>query len=171
MSNGTQHKIGKVRPPRVQITYDVETGGVSKEKSLPFVVGVIADVAPGTTSLESKLRDRSFVSLTSGNLNKVMASLSPELKLQVKNHLGGESVSSTVKVTFDKMETFTPAGLVEAVPQLASLMRKRERLNDLLAKLEGNEKLNDLLAEVVLNTDIANKAISESKSKTNLGEE
>ena len=38
-----QHKLDRVRPPRVQITYDVEIGGAIELKELPFVVGVLGD--------------------------------------------------------------------------------------------------------------------------------
>ena len=38
-----QHKIDRVRPPRVQITYDVEVGGAIELKELPFVLGVMGD--------------------------------------------------------------------------------------------------------------------------------
>jgi type VI secretion system protein ImpB len=40
-----QKKIGRVRPPRVQITYDVETNGAIEKKELPFVAGVLADLS------------------------------------------------------------------------------------------------------------------------------
>ena len=35
-----QQKLKRIRPPRVQITYDVEIGGAIEMKELPFVVGV-----------------------------------------------------------------------------------------------------------------------------------
>ena len=38
-----QHKLERVRPPRVNITYDVEVGGAIELKELPFVVGVLGD--------------------------------------------------------------------------------------------------------------------------------
>ena len=40
----TQQKLSRVRPPRVQITYDVEIGDAIELKELPFVIGVLADL-------------------------------------------------------------------------------------------------------------------------------
>ncbi len=45
MAESIQHKISRVRPPRVQITYDVEIGDAIQKKELPFVIGVIADLS------------------------------------------------------------------------------------------------------------------------------
>ena len=45
MAESVQHKLDRVRRPRVQITYDVETGGAMRMVELPFVVGVLADLS------------------------------------------------------------------------------------------------------------------------------
>ncbi len=44
-ADNTQRKLTRIRPPRVQITYDVETNGAIQQKELPFVVGVFSDLA------------------------------------------------------------------------------------------------------------------------------
>ena len=44
-----QHKLDRVRRPRVQITYDVETNGAMQKTELPFVVGVLADLSAQPT--------------------------------------------------------------------------------------------------------------------------
>jgi type VI secretion system protein ImpB len=165
MSKSTQKKIGNIRPPRVQITYDVEVGGAVKQKVLPFVVGVIADLAPGGAMSETRLRDRSFVSVDSDNFDRVMASLAPTLNLSVPNHLSEQSENLSVDLRFSEMDSFSPANVARAVPALAEMLEVRARLNDLLAKLEGNDKLNDLLAEVVLNTEIQEKACDEIRGR------
>lgn len=161
MSKSTQKTIGKVRPPRVQITYDVEVGDAVKQKVLPFVVGVIADLAPGGAMSATRLRDRGFVTIDSDNFDRVMASLGPTLKLSVPNRLSGDSENLSIDLKFSEMESFSPARVAGSVPALAELLEVRGRLNDLLAKLEGNDKLNDLLAEVVMNTEIREKALGE----------
>ncbi|MDM0029800.1 type VI secretion system contractile sheath small subunit [Variovorax saccharolyticus] len=154
MKQGVQQKISRVRPPRVQITYDVEHGGATEQKTLPFVVGVVADLAPGGTMADKKLRERGFAELSVDNLDKVMNALAPTLSMSVPNQLGGESERMRVDLTFKGMSSFEPAQVALAVPELARLLDTRAKLNDLLAKLEGNDRLNDLLAEVVLNTEL-----------------
>lgn len=164
MSGGTQKKIGKVRPPRVQITYDVETGDAVNQKSLPFVVGVLADLNPGGAN-ETRLRDRSFVSIDGDNFDKVMSAVNPTVAVTVPNKLSSEGGNMRLEMSFSELDAFSPGRVAKSVPQLNQLLEARERLNDLLAKLEGNDKLNDLLAEVVLNTEVQVKACSEQRER------
>lgn len=164
MKSGTQGKVGKIRPPRVQITYDVEVGGASKEKELPFVIGVIADLSAGGGDPEQRLRDKHFIEIKSENVDKVMAAMKPGLSVRVPNKLTNQG-HLTVGLQFSSMESFSPDMVAQSVPELAKLLETRVRLSDLLAKLEGNERLNDLLAEVVSNTEIQDQAQSEAGRK------
>ena len=47
-------KLGRVRPPRVHITYQVHTGGATEKKELPFIIGVMGDFA-GKQDLEQRV--------------------------------------------------------------------------------------------------------------------
>lgn len=164
MKTGAQGKLGKARPPRVQITYDVEVGGTSKEKELPFVVGVIADLSAQGGDPEQRLRDKHFIEIEAGNINKVMTAMNPGVSLRVPNKLRNEG-HLDVELQFPSMEYFSPDMVAKSVPDLARLLETRVRLSDLLAKLEGNERLNDLLAEVVSNTVIKEQAQLEASKK------
>jgi type VI secretion system protein ImpB len=162
----TQHKIGNVRPPRVQITYDVEVGDATQEKELPFVVGVLADLAPNSSQMSRRLRDREFTKVDAGSFDSVMASLRPSLKLQVANKLTPDAGSLRLDIAFDRLAAFSPDALVSSIPELSSLLEVRARLNDLLAKLEGNDRLNDLLAEVVANSELQERAEAEVRARS-----
>jgi type VI secretion system protein ImpB len=161
MSDSTQHKLSKIRPPRVQLTYDVETGGAVEPRSLDFVVGVVADLCPAGPTADKALKERKFVEVDKENLSKVMSSLKPSLKLSVENKLTGDGSNMRLELAFSQMKDFSPEGVAEKVPALAKLMETRRKLNDLLAKLEGNDGLNDLLSEVVLNTEVREKALAQ----------
>ena len=50
MGESIQKRLGRVRPPRVQITYDVEVGDAIVKKELPFVMGIMADLAGDRTA-------------------------------------------------------------------------------------------------------------------------
>ena len=65
----TQHKLDRVRPPRVHITYDVEIGDAIEMKELPFVVGVLADLSGKPDEPLPRLRDRKFVEIDRDNFN------------------------------------------------------------------------------------------------------
>lgn len=166
-----QKQIGKVRPPRVQITYDVEVGNEIKQKTLPFVVGVLADLGVGGTPEQVRLRDRIFTEVNEGSFDKVMAAMSPSLTMLVPNRLGDEREELRVSLTFKEMDDFTPEGIAGAVPQITRLMEARVKLNDLLAKLEGNERLNDLLVEVVNDAEVQAKVHSEIERREHSGDD
>jgi len=58
-----QHKLDRVRPPRVHITYDVEIGGAIENKELPFVLGVLGDFSGMPEEALPRVRDRKFVDI------------------------------------------------------------------------------------------------------------
>lgn len=148
MPESLQHKLDRVRPPRVQITYDVETGGAIEKKELPFVVGIMADLS-GANKPETQLKERKFIEIDRDNFNDVMKSIAPTFKASVANQMTPEGADIPVEISFNSMDDFTPSAIVKNVPELARLLHVRQKLNDLLAKLDGNEALDDVLLDVV----------------------
>ncbi len=87
MSGSIHGKLSRVRPPRVHITYEVETGGAEVKKELPFVVGVVGDLAGNNPSKELKpLRERKFVQIDRDTFDKVMASMAPRTQSACRKH-------------------------------------------------------------------------------------
>ncbi len=72
-----QKRLQKVRPPRVQLTYEVERGDAIEVKELPFVVGVVGDLAGQSEVEMPKLRDRKFVNIDRDNFDDVMKAIEP----------------------------------------------------------------------------------------------
>ncbi len=153
MAESTQHKLDRVRPPRVQITYDVEIGNAIQKKELPFVMGVISDLAGSPAEAPPPLKDRKFTVIDRDNLNDVMSALGPRLAFQVDNQLTDEDSKLNIELKFSHMDDFDPENLVKQVEPLRKLFEVRQRLSDLRAKLDGNDDLDRLLREVVANTD------------------
>jgi type VI secretion system protein ImpB len=148
MAESTQHKLDRVRPPRVQITYDVEIGGAIQKKELPLVVGILSDLS-GATPNPIALKDRKFVEIDRDNLNEVLKSLAPTIRASVPNHLDKTKETLPVELSFQTLDDFTPTNLVHQIEDLRKLLGARRRLNDLLAKLDGNDALNQQLLDVV----------------------
>lgn len=154
MPEGLQHKLDRVRPPRVQITYDVEIGGALVKKELPLVVGVLADLSGNPAEALPKLRDRKFVEIDRDNFNDVLEACSPRLALRVANTLDKKSDSQlNVELRFKELDDFTPLKVLQQVAPLKALFEARQKLSDLLGKLDGNDALDSMLQEVVANTD------------------
>ncbi|MBK1660899.1 type VI secretion system contractile sheath small subunit [Paracraurococcus ruber] len=155
MSESTQKKLGRVRPPRVQITYDVETGGAIEKKELPFLVGIMADLS-GKRSADTplpKLKARKFVEIDRDNFNDVMTGIAPRLAFQVPNMLQDDGSKLNVALTFTEIDSFEPVAVLKQVPALAKLYGARQKLNDLLAKLDGNDELDRMLNDVIGSTE------------------
>jgi type VI secretion system protein ImpB len=154
MAESTQHKLSRVRPPRVQITYDVETGGAVDKKELPFIAGIMADLSGKPETPLPAVKDRKFVEIDRDNFNDVLAAATPRLAFRVANRLqkdAGEQLS--VEVRFKHMDDFDPVEVLKQVPALRQLYEARQRLRDLLTKLDGNDDLDALLKQIVQNTE------------------
>ena len=148
MADSLQKWVGRNRPPRVQITYDVEIGDAIEKKELPFVVGLMSDLSGDPAEPLPKLRDRRFVEIDRDNFNEVMEKITPRLDLKVSDVMKGEGDLKIV-LDFKEFGDFHPEAIVKKIPRLAKLLEARQNLRDLLSKLDGNDELNDLLSDVV----------------------
>src|SRR5262245_61098502 len=155
MSESLQHKLDRVRRPRVQITYDVETNGAMQKVELPFVVGVLADQSGKPKEALKPLKDRKVVAIDRDNFNDVLQKATPRVAMKVDNKLTGDDTKLAVELNFKHMDDFEPARVAEQVPALRQLLEMRQKLTQLLSKMEGNDKLEQLLGEVLANTDKA----------------
>jgi type VI secretion system protein ImpB len=153
MSESTQHKLDRIRPPRVQITYDVEIGDAIEMKELPFVGGILADLSGQPAEPLPKLKDRKFVEIDRDNFNEVMAACKPRLTFQVDNKLSDDDGKFNLELNFRNMEDFDPVNVLKQVEPLRKLYDARQRLSDLLTKLDGNDELDQLLQDVVASTE------------------
>jgi len=152
MSDSLQNWVGRNRPPRVQITYDVEIGDAVEKKELPMVVGLLADLSGQPAIALPKLKDRRFVEIDRDNFNGILAKISPRLDLSVPDTMKGEG-SIKVELNFKEHDDFHPESIVRQVPRLAKLLEARQQLRDLLAKLDGNDELDSLLENIVQSTE------------------
>lgn len=152
MSESLQKWVGRNRPPRVQITYDVEIGGAVEKKELPLVVGLLADLSGQPLEAPPKLKARRLVDIDRDNFNEVMAKIAPRLDLSVPDTYKGEG-NLKIELNFTEFDHFHPEAIVNQVPRLAKLLEVRQQLRDLLGKLDGNDELDSLLENIVQNTE------------------
>lgn len=153
--DSVQKRLERVRPPRVQLSYDVEIGDAIESKELPFVMGVLGDFT-GQQDPDKplpKLRDRKFVSLDLDNFDEVLEGMAPKASYRVKNRLSGEGGEFAVNLNFKSLDDFTPEAVVQQVEPLRKLLEARTKLSDLRNKLAGNDKLEDVLSDVLSNTE------------------
>jgi type VI secretion system protein ImpB len=152
MTDSTQHWFERNRPPRVQITYDVETGNAIEKRELPLVVGILADLSGNPEKPLPKMTERRFVDIDRDNFNEVMKSIGPRAVLQVDNTLADDGSKLNLALKFEHIDDFDPVQIVKQIAPLKQLYDARLRLRDLLTKLDGNDELDKLLQDVVHNT-------------------
>ncbi|KAA1156190.1 type VI secretion system contractile sheath small subunit [Pseudoalteromonas fuliginea] len=145
-------KLKRVRKPRVHITYDVETEGAAVKKELPFVVGVMGDFSGDNADALKPLKDRRFIQIDRDNFNDVLKRMSPSLSWKVENTLTDDGSEFQVDLSFKSIEDFEPAAVVNQVEPLRKLMETRNKLRDLMTKIDRSEELENVLEEVLSNT-------------------
>lgn len=166
-----QKKEGRVRPPRVHITYDVETGGAIEKRDLPFVVGVLADLSGMPEKPLPPMKDRKFVGIDRDNFDEVLKKINPRLAFKVANKLSEDDTKLGVELRFQSLADFQPARVANQIDPLRKLLDVRKSLANLRSSLIGNDKLEGLLQEIIQNQDKLEKAgaevgvVSEARDK------
>ncbi|MHC4398301.1 MAG: type VI secretion system contractile sheath small subunit [Planctomycetota bacterium] len=160
MSESIHQKLKRVRRPRVHITYDVETEGAVVQKELPFVMGILGDFSGDPTEELKPLTERKFIQIDRDNINDVMTRMTPGLNMRVDNTLTGEG-ELAVQLKFNSMEDFEPAKVASQVEPLKKLLATRDKLRDLLTKVDRSEDLENVLEQVLENTDQLKKLSEE----------
>ncbi len=166
-----QHKLDRVRPPRVQITYDVEVGGAIEIKELPFVVGVLGDLTGQPDQPLPRLKDRKFVEVNPDNFDTVLEGMKPHLSFAVENKLSEDADAPKLKVDlrFKSLEDFEPANVAKQVKPLKELLDLRTKLSDLRGNLQGNDKLEEVLLDAIGNSEKLDKLKGEVGTKGSEG--
>ena len=165
--SSVQHKLDRVRKPRVHITYDIETNGSVEKKELPFVMGVMGDFSGNPSKQLDSLSKRKFVSIDRDNFNDVMAGIRPELNIRVQNTLTNDGSEMAVKLGFSSMDDFDPARIVDQVPALKVLLDSRDKLRDLLTTMDQSEDLESQLEQILSDTAKVQQAATEINANGN----
>ncbi len=147
-SESLQHKLDRVRRPRVQITYDLETNGAIEKIELPFVVGIMAELSGQRKEPLPALKERKFTNIDRDNFNDVLAKAAPRVLLKVQDKLTGKDQQLGVELNFNHMDDFEPARIADQVPALRELVQMRQRLSELLGLTQNKEKVDQILSEV-----------------------
>ena len=148
MATSSQKFIARNRAPRVQIEYDVELYGAEKKVQLPFVMGVMADLAGKPAEPLPPAADRKFLEIDVDNFDSRMKAMKPRVQFQVPNTLTGEG-NLSVDITFEDMDDFTPAAIARKVESLNKLLEARTQLSNLMTYMDGKTGAEDLIAKVL----------------------
>ena len=148
--NSGQKFVARNRAQRVQIEYDVEIYGAERTIQLPFVMGVMADLAGKSNEPQAEIADRKFQDIDVTNFDDRMKAIKPRVAFQVPNTLTGEGLLS-IDMTFESIDDFSPAAVARKVDSLSSLLEARTELANLLTYMDGKTGAEELINKVLQN--------------------
>lgn len=148
MADSSQKFIARNRAPRVQIEYDVELYGAEKKVQLPFVMGVMSDLAGKSEVAQPAVADRKFLEIDVDNFDSRMKSMAPRAAFTVPNTLTGEG-NMAVDITFESMDDFSPAAIAAKVAPLKELLDARTQLSNLMTYMDGKTGAEDLITKII----------------------
>lgn len=149
----SQKFIARNRAPRVQIEYDVELYGAEKKVQLPFVMGVMSDLAGKSEVAQPGIADRKFLEIDVDNFDSRMKAMKPRVAFVVPNTLTGEG-NMSVDITFESMDDFSPAAIARKVEPLKALLDARTELSNLMTYMDGKPGAEELLTEALANPEL-----------------
>lgn len=167
MSNksSSQKFIARNRAPRVQIEYDVELYGSDKKIQLPFVMGVMADLAGQANASLPAIGDRKFLEIDIDNFDERMKSIQPRVAFVVPNTLTGDG-NLAVDITFESMEDFSPGAIAQKVAPLKELLEARTQLNNLLTYMDGKTGAEELIGKALKNPELLKSLATAPRSES-----
>lgn len=163
MADSSQKFIARNRAPRVQIEYDVELYGAEKKVQLPFVMGVMSDLAGKSEVEQPAVADRKFLEIDVDNFDDRMKSMAPRAAFTVPNTLTGEG-NLAVDITFESMDDFSPAAIARKVEPLRELLDARTQLSNLMTYMDGKTGAEDLIAKVMQDPALLKTLAAEPKA-------
>ena len=146
--SSSQKFIARNRAPRVQIEYDVELYGAEKKVQLPFVMGVMADLAGKSEVPQPGVADRKFLEIDVDNFDERMMAMKPRAAFTVPNTLSGEG-NMSVDLTFESMDDFTPGAVARKVGPLRELLEARNQLSNLMTYMDGKPGAEELISDAI----------------------
>ncbi len=158
----SQKFIGRNRAPRVQIEYDVELYGAQKKVQLPFVMGVMADLAGKPEDPLPPVADRKFLEFDIDNFDQRMKAMKPRAAFTVPNTITGEG-NLSVDLTFESMDDFSPAAIAGKVEGLNKLLEARQQLSNLVTYMDGKGGAEELISKVLADPSLLASLTSSAK--------
>lgn len=146
-------KLERARKPRVHIKYEIEMSGAKVVKEIPFVVGVLGDFSGDSVEALRPLKERKFVQIDRDNIDEVMKRISPSVRFHVDDLITNDGTQIGVEIKFESMEDFEPTRVAAQIPALNQLLTTRNKLRDLLTKVDRSEELESVLERILQNND------------------
>jgi type VI secretion system protein ImpB len=170
LMSSSQKFIARNRAPRVQIEYDVELYGAEKKVQLPFVMGVMSDLAGKSEVEQPGIADRKFLEIDVDNFDSRMKAMKPRAAFSVPNMLTGEG-NMSVDLSFESMDEFSPGAIAQKVEPLKKLLDARNELSNLMTYMDGKPGAEELIADAIKNPELLKSLAATPAAKDEKGKE
>jgi type VI secretion system ImpB/VipA family protein len=144
-----QKKISRVRSPRVQITYDLETNGAKILKKLPYILCILADIAGDSEKVLSYKTQR-FMNLNASNIQNIMEYLDVRVKILSPIFKSNNPNSQKlINISLFGIDAFHPDQLINNTDFLKVRHNTLTLLKDLKRKLTVNDISMDSILKIL----------------------
>lgn len=144
-----QKFIARNRAPRVHIEYDVELYGAEKKIQIPFIMGVMADLAGKQEEPLPPIEQRKFLEFDMDNFDDRIKAMKPRAAFRVKNTLTDDEGEISVDLTFESLDDFSPAAVARKVEPLRKLLEARTQLANLVTYMDGKAGAEELVSKAI----------------------
>lgn len=155
-------KEGSVAPKeRINVTFKPATGNAQEEIELPLKLMVLGDFTQRAD--DRKIEDRKPISIDKNSFDEVLAKQELTLTLAVPNRLQDDETSDElpVQLHIKQLKDFTPAHLVDQVPELKKLMELRDALVALKGPLGNAPAFRKAIESVLSDDDARDRVLGE----------
>lgn len=137
------------RPPRVRIEVDVEGEHGQQKMSIPFVMGVMADLSGASASDLPDVGERKPIEIDGETFDTVLKAQKPRVRFNVSNALTAQGGDLPVDITFESLEDFSPAAIARKVEPLRKLLEAREQLQNLKLWADSEKSIPNVIEKLL----------------------
>lgn len=152
-----QKNLGRVRPEIFHIEYEVVVGEAIEKRELAFVMGVMSDLSGDRVQPILDLSDekRNFVNIDRDNIDDIQQKINPHLDLLVKNELAADGSNLSMSLDFPSLDSFSPVGVINQVEPLRELLKIRQELAALAARIDGKQEVTSRIEDLLKKAELA----------------
>lgn len=143
-----QQRFTRNKTSRVRLEYHVELADSLKSVRLPFVVGVLSDLAGQSRGTSQPPVERRFVNIDANNFNYVMAQMRPRVAFVIPPD-GDKWGPMRIDLTLISIEDFSPAALLRNVDGLRLQLETRQKIAGILQYLTDESRAVPHIAKLM----------------------
>ncbi|MFH1860229.1 MAG: type VI secretion system contractile sheath small subunit [bacterium] len=150
----------EIPPSRINIKYVNDSNGAKEEAELPLKLLLVGDYTLQQDN--TPIMERKKLNITKSNFSSVMKEQGLKLSFSVPNKLSeGEEADMKVDLKLDDLGSFSPEAVVQQIPELNAMLKIRDLLKDLKARVVTNREFRNALGKILKDKDQMNAVLEQ----------